>query len=98
MVDESAYATDLPGPGRLTRPKISRQECVKPFISKGKGRRNIGSVTGGEWGYGRGVEKSRPGKSPDRDMAVGGDNCKFRYFLSLWMSMTSPASFPSIVI
>src|SRR3977135_1721238 len=43
-------------------------------------------------------EKSRPGLSPDHDRAVGGDNNRNpSYFLSLWMSMTSPASFTSIV-
>ena len=59
MVDGSAYATDLRGPLRITRPEISRRECVKSFISKGMDRHNINSVTGGEWGYGRRKERHR---------------------------------------
>jgi hypothetical protein len=42
-------------------------------------------------------EKSRPRQSPSRDRVVGSEPCKPFYFLSLWMSMTSPASFTSIV-
>jgi hypothetical protein len=99
MVDGSAYATDLRGPLRITRAEISRGECVKSFISKGMDRRNISSVTGGGMGlWAEERETSRPGHCPDRDRAVGGDsNCNPCYFLSLWMSMTSPDSFTSIV-